>query len=71
MNFKVLGATIAALTVGGVLTIATLKSADALPAYAASTRKACGACHTNPAGGGPRTALGDAFAANGHKLPSK
>jgi hypothetical protein len=42
-----------------------------LPAYAASTGKACGACHVNPAGGGPRNAFGDAFAANGHKLPAK
>ena len=71
MNFKVLGAAVAALAVGGALTIAAPKSADALPAYAAQTGKACGACHTNPAGGGPRTAYGDAFAANGHKPPGK
>lgn len=71
MNFKVLGAAVAALAVGGALTIAAPKSADALPAYATQTGKACGACHTNPAGGGPRTAYGDAFAANGHKLPGK
>jgi mono/diheme cytochrome c family protein len=71
MNLKVLGAAVAALAVGGVLTIAAPKTADALPAYAAQTGKACGACHTNPAGGGPRNAYGDAFAANGHKLPGK
>jgi mono/diheme cytochrome c family protein len=72
MNLKVLGAAVAALAVGGVLTIvAAPKPAAALPAYAASTGKACGACHTNPAGGGPRSAYGDAFAANGHKLPGK
>ena len=71
MNFKVLGAVVAVLAVGGVLTISVPKPAAALPAYAASTGKACGACHTNPAGGGPRTALGEAFAANGHKLPGK
>jgi mono/diheme cytochrome c family protein len=72
MNLKVLGAAVAALAVGGVLAIvAAPKPAAALPAYAASTGKACGACHTNPAGGGPRTALGEAFAANGHKLPGK
>lgn len=68
MNLKVLGA-VAALAVGGVLVIvAAPKPAAALPAYAASTGKACGACHVNPAGGGPRNAFGDAFAANGHKL---
>ena len=71
MNLRILGAAIAVLAVGGELTIAAPKSATALPAYAASTGKACGACHTNPAGGGPRNAYGDAFAANGHKLPGK
>ena len=71
MNVKVLGAVVAALAVGGALKIAVPKPAAALPAYAASTGKACGACHTNPAGGGPRNAYGDAFAANGHKLPGK
>jgi mono/diheme cytochrome c family protein len=71
MNLKVLGAVVAALAVGGALTLAAPKPAAALPAYAASTGKACGACHTNPAGGGPRNAFGEAFAANGHKLPGK
>jgi hypothetical protein len=71
MHFKILSAILAAALIGGVLTISAPKSASALPAYAASTGKACGACHTNPAGGGPRTGLGDAFAANGHKLPAK
>ncbi len=71
MNVKVLGAVVAALAVGGALTIAVPKSATALPAYAAATGKACGACHANPAGGGPRNAFGNAFAANGHKLPGK
>jgi mono/diheme cytochrome c family protein len=71
MNLKVLGAAVAALAVGGALTLAAPKPAAALPAYAASTGKACGACHTNPAGGGARNAYGEAFAANGHKLPGK
>jgi mono/diheme cytochrome c family protein len=71
MNLKILGAVVAALAVGGALTIVAPKSAQALPAYAAATGKACGACHQNPAGGGPRNAFGEAFAANGHKLPAK
>jgi hypothetical protein len=71
MNVKILGALSAAALIGGALTIAAPKSADALPAYAAATGKACGACHQNPAGGGPRNAFGEAFAANGHKLPAK
>ena len=72
MKFKILGAVAAAAVVGGAMaTIAMPRSASALPAYAAQTGKACGACHQNPAGAGPRTAFGDAFAANGHKLPAK
>ena len=71
MNLRFLGIAAAAFAVSGVLMIAAPKHASALPAYAASTGKACGACHQNPAGSGPRTALGEAFAANGHKLPAK
>jgi len=71
MNSRVLYAAVATIVVGGALTIAIPKSATALPAYSASTGKACGACHQNPAGGGPRNAFGEAFAANGHKLPGK
>jgi mono/diheme cytochrome c family protein len=71
MSFKILGAVVAALAAGAVLTITVPKPAVALPAYAAATGKPCGACHQNPAGGGPRNAFGEAFAANGHKLPGK
>jgi hypothetical protein len=44
--------------------------AGALPAYATQTGLACGRCHVNPAGGGQRTAFGEAFLKNGHKLSS-
>ena len=71
MNFKVLGGVAAAAVIGGALMVAVPKSAEALPAYAQQTGKACGACHANPAGGGARNAFGEAFAANGHKLPGK
>jgi mono/diheme cytochrome c family protein len=69
MNLRV--TVVVVLSIGAALTIAVPKSAQALPAYAAATGKACGACHQNPAGGGPRNAFGEAFAANGHKLPAK
>ena len=55
----------------GLATFAAPRPAAALPAYAQQTHLACGSCHVSPAGGGPRTAFGKAFAANGHKLPSK
>jgi hypothetical protein len=71
MNLRVLGAVVAAMAFAGALTIAASRSAQALPAYAAATGKPCGACHQNPAGGGPRNSFGEAFAANGHKLPGK
>ena len=71
MNLKLLGVVAAAAAIGGVMTVAVPKPAQALPAYAQQTGKACGACHQNPAGGGARNAFGEAFAANGHKLPAK
>jgi len=71
MNLRILGAVIAVLAVGGVLTIAAPRSADAKPEFAASTGKACGACHANPAGGGALKPYGQAFKANGFKLPGK
>lgn len=58
------------LLVGAAVSVAP-RPAGALPAYAAQTGLPCGRCHKNAAGGGPRTAFGSAFAANGHKLPGK
>jgi hypothetical protein len=55
------------LLAGAAITM-TPRQAQALPKYAAQTGLPCGKCHVNPAGGGPRTAFGKAFAANGHKL---
>jgi hypothetical protein len=71
MNLRVLGAVVAALAVGGALTIAAPRSADAKPEFAAATGKPCGTCHANPAGGGTLKAFGAAFKANGFKLPEK
>lgn len=47
------------------------RTVQALPLYAQRTGLVCGQCHINPSGGGPRTAFGRAFAANGHRLPGK
>jgi mono/diheme cytochrome c family protein len=55
---------------GAAISIAP-RPATALPAYAQQTGLSCGKCHANAAGSGPRTAYGNAFAANGHKLPGK
>ncbi len=54
------------------LAIALLMAASApshaTPAYAAKEKKACGYCHVNAAGGGPRNARGKKYEANGHKF---
>jgi hypothetical protein len=55
----------------GLAVFVTPQPADALPAYAQQTKLACGRCHVSAAGGGALTAFGKAFAANGHKVPSK
>ncbi len=59
----------AAILTAGTITLVAPGTAQATPAYASQTGLACGKCHVNPAGGGPNTAFGKAFAANGHKLP--
>jgi hypothetical protein len=71
MKFGKLGAVVTVLAVGGALSIAVPRTADAKPEFAASTGKACGTCHQNPAGSGPLKAFGAAFKANGYKLPEK
>ena len=68
--FGLAGGTLVLLTVGSAVSMVP-RTARALPAYAQQTGLACGRCHVNPAGGGPNTAFGKAFAANGHKIPSK
>jgi mono/diheme cytochrome c family protein len=75
-DLKTVGTIVSGFTLAIMLTVVsavsmTPRPASALPAYAQQTGVACGRCHVNPAGGGPNTAFGKAFAANGHKLPSK
>jgi hypothetical protein len=59
-----------ALFVTGAIGIAP-GPAQARPEFAAKTGLPCGQCHVNPAGGGPNTAFGKAFKANGYNLPKK
>jgi hypothetical protein len=67
--FAVAAATGLAIVLGGMWLIP--EPANATPGYASQPGLACGRCHVSPAGGGARTAFGNAFAANGHKVPSK
>jgi hypothetical protein len=48
--------------------LAVVQTAAATEAYATQTGEACVSCHTSPAGGA-LNAAGDAFKANGNKLP--
>ena len=66
-----LAGTLAATSIIGLATFAEPRPAGALPAYAQKTGLACGRCHVSPSGGGKLTSFGSAFAANGHKVPSK
>ena len=61
----------AALMIGGVVLALSPRPAQSTAAYAAQTKLPCGKCHTNPAGGGPTNDFGKAYAANGHKVPTK
>ena len=65
--FTGIGALVAVLIAAAAL-IAAPQNAQATPQYAAKEGKACGYCHVNPAGGGPRNAKGNAYVANGHKF---
>jgi len=56
----VIAAGLGAAALVAALTISPHR-ADATPAYAQQTGKACGACHKNPAGGGELTAAGKEF----------
>ena len=60
--------TAAALLIAGALSLTVSRPANATPAYAQQTGKACGFCHVNPAGGGELKPAGEKFKANGHKL---
>ena len=61
----------AAMLVATAAVTLSSRRAEATPVYAQQTGLPCARCHVNPAGGGPNTAFGKAFAANGHKLPGK
>ena len=66
-----LAGALATASIVAVVAFLAPRPADALPAYAQQTKLACGRCHVSAAGGGALTAFGKAFAANGHKVPSK
>ena len=69
MKLALLG--VAAFAIACAFVVSAPRSALAKPEYAASTGKACGTCHQNPSGGGALKPFGEAYRANGYKLPGK
>ena len=61
---------LAVILIAAAGTLVVSQPAAATAAFAKSTGKACGDCHTNPKGGGALTALGAQFKANGNKMPA-
>lgn len=59
--------TAAMILIAGTTALAISRPANATPAFAAQTGKACGQCHESAAGGGKLTPAGEAFKANGNK----
>jgi cytochrome c5 len=68
-KFALACGTAAGLMFAGAGLLAISQTAVATTQFAKQTGKACGDCHTAPAGGGPLTPFGDKFKANGNKLP--
>ena len=67
-NALVAGLSTAAFLAGTACLIISLP-AKATPSFAADTGKACGQCHESASGAGKLTSFGEAFKANGYKLP--
>jgi hypothetical protein len=68
--FVVTCSTAALLVVAGATSLIISRPAAATAQFATETKQSCGACHTNPKGGGALTPLGEKFKANGNKMPT-
>jgi cytochrome c5 len=69
MTFVLACGTAAAALIAATASLLLSQPAAATAQFAKDTGKSCGDCHTNPQGGGPLTPYGEAFKANGNKLP--
>ena len=61
--------TAALILIAGAACLIIPRAAEATPQFANETGKACGQCHESASGGGKLTSFGQAFKANGNKLP--
>jgi hypothetical protein len=69
MRYLLVCSTAAAIVIAGTTSLLVSRPAVATAQFSKDTGKSCGDCHTNTAGGGPLTPLGETFKANGNKLP--
>jgi cytochrome c5 len=69
LRYALACSTAAAIVITGATSLLVSRPAVATAQFAKDTGKACGDCHTNPAGGGPLTPFGEKFKANGNRLP--
>ncbi len=67
--FLLASGTAAAALIAGTTSLLVSQPVGATVQFAKDTGKSCGDCHTNAKGGGALTPLGEAFKANGNKLP--
>lgn len=61
--------TAALILIAGTACLIISRPAEATAQFASETGKACGQCHESASGGGKLTPFGEAFKANGNKLP--
>ena len=67
MRYLLVCSTAAAIVIAGTTSLLVSRPAVATLQFAKDTGKSCSDCHTNTAGGGPLTPLGENFIANGNK----
>jgi hypothetical protein len=61
--------TAALILIAGTASLVISRPAGATAQFATETGKVCGQCHESATGGGKLTPFGQAFKANGNKLP--
>ena len=59
----------ALILIAGTAGLIISRPAEATAQFATETGKVCGQCHESTTGGGKLTPFGEAFKANGNKLP--
>jgi hypothetical protein len=67
--FVLVCGTAAVILIAGTASLIISRPAEATAKFATETGKTCGQCHESATGGGKLTPFGEAFKANGNKMP--